>query len=161
MTTSEVEHFFLGLLATCPATSMDLLCLSSNNFPPGISWWFGWPQSIPFLCWMRCGLHASFGSCAIMGVHGCIFVGGGSSWHFRLQVLSWEAVSASQLVPSIRKAAHREIRHSSKADCWEFGRELVGHNLPLSLLLCISFPFPILNNCLIVKRDDSHLRFFL
>lgn len=72
-----------------------------------------------------------------MGAHGCIFGGGGSSWHFRLQVLSWEAVSAPQLVPSIRKAAHREIRHSSKADCWESGRELAGHNLPLSLLLCL------------------------
>lgn len=161
LTTSEIEPFFLGLLAICPATSVDLLFLSSSNVPPRISWWFDWPQSIPSLCWLRHGLHASFRSCAIMCVHGCIFVGGGSSWHFRLQVLSWEAVSALQLVPSIRKAAHREIRHSSKADCWEFGRELAGHNLPLSLFLSVSFPFPILNNCLIVKRDDSHLRLLL
>lgn len=42
----------------------------------------------------------ALGSCAFMGEHGCIFVGGGSSWHFRLQALSWEAVSAPQLVPS-------------------------------------------------------------
>ena len=96
-----------------------------------------------------------------MGALGCIFVGGGSTWHFCLQVLSWEAVSALQLAPSIRKATHREIRHSSQADCWEFGRELAGDNLLLSLFLCVTFPFPILNNCLIVKRDDSHLRFIL
>lgn len=158
--TSEVEPFFLGLLATCPATSVDLLFPCFQQCPSR-DFLVVWPQSIPFLCWLRRGLHASFRSCAIMYVHGCVFVGGGSSWRFSLQVLSWEAVSALQLVPSIRKAAHREIRHSSKADCWEFGRELAGHNLPLSLFLSVSFPFPILNNCLIVKRDDSHLRLLL
>lgn len=76
---------------------------------------------------------------------------------FCLQVLSWEAVSAQQLAPSIRKVAHREIRHNSVADCREFGRELAGNNLPRSLFLCVSFPFSILNNGLIVKRDDSLL----
>ena len=76
---------------------------------------------------------------------------------FCLQVLSWEAVSTLQLAPSIRKAAHREIRHNSVADCREFGRELAGDNLLLSLFLCVSFPFSILNNSLIVKRDDSLL----
>lgn len=70
-------------------------------------------------------------------------------------------MSAPQLAPSIRKAAHREIRHISVADCREFGRELAGVIISLFLSFSVSFfPFfflPILNNCLIVKRDDSLL----
>lgn len=95
-----------------------------------------------------------FGSCAFKGAHGCIFVGGGSSCIFVYKHFPGK-LPASQLVPSIRKAAHREIRQGSKADCWNLGRELAAI-ISRFLSYSISFPFPILNNCLIVKRDDSH-----
>lgn len=88
--------------------SVDLLCLFSNlislqGFPGGLT---GLRASLPLL-----GEGVVSRLFRILCLHGCAwmyFVGGGSSWHFRLQALSWEAVSALQLVPSIRKAAHRE-----------------------------------------------------
>lgn len=157
LTIRDFEPSFLGLLALhfCGFAVSVLHPFLPGGFPGT----FDWPPECPSLSlggvWsqsVQASWVLSHYECA-----GCIFVGGGSTWHFCLQVLSREAVSAPQLAPSIRKAAHREIRHISVADCREFGRKLAGDNLPLSLFLCVFFPFSILNNCLIVKRDDSLL----